>query len=68
MKQINLSELTKCKMYWTKSTAKGCFNKRCFALALSYYDAQGEKGRRGGIPVALPALDLRCLQPDLGLS
>lgn len=65
-KQINLSELIKCKIYWTKSTAKGCFNKRCFALALSRCDALAEERRRCGILLALPALDLRGSQPDLG--
>lgn len=68
VKQMNLSELIKCKMYWTKSTAKGCFNKRCFVLSLSHHDAQAEEGRRSGIPPALPALDLKCLQPALELS
>lgn len=33
--------------------------KRCLGLALSHRDAQTKEGRRGGIPPALPALELK---------
>lgn len=38
---------------------KDVFIKRCSGLALSHCDAQAKEERRGGIPPALPDLDLK---------